>query len=133
MSGARPSDRQPGSERGGPADSSGSDNSLSLLWSALGRVIRSSCELARLELQAAQRNALVLSRLVTLAWVCLGTGWLLFNAGVVLMAAAWLGVDTGLMLLLAALVNGLLATIMLWFARDRWQQLKRSRLRVFLG
>ena len=115
-----------------PETSRSADASAALLLGALGRTLRYGGELAMLEVRAARRSSALIARFMVLAWLCVLTGWLAFNAGLVMLLRDYYGFAIGWVLLGAALVNALLAGLFLWLANNRWNELRRSPLRVFL-
>ncbi|MCC5868365.1 MAG: hypothetical protein JJU27_07610 [Gammaproteobacteria bacterium] len=115
-----------------PETSRSADASAALLLGALGRALRYGGELALLEVRAARRSSALIARFMVLAWLCVLTAWLALNAGLVMLLRDYFGFATGWVLLGAALVNVLLAGLFLWLASSRWNELRRSPLRVFL-
>ncbi len=112
--------------------SRGADASAALLLGALGRTLRYGGELALLEVRAARRTSAVIARLMVLAWLCVLTAWLALNAGLVVLLRDHYDIGLGWVLLAAALVNAGLAALFMWLASSRWNELRRSPLRVFL-
>lgn len=112
--------------------SRGADASAALLLGALGRTLRYGGELALLEVRAARRTSARIARLMVLAWLCVLTAWLALNAGLVMLLRDYFGFAVGWVLIGAASVNAILAGICMWLASNRWNELRRSPLRIFL-
>lgn len=119
-------------EQPSPGASRGADASAALLLGALGRTLRYGGELAMLEVRAARRASALIARFMVLAWLCVLTGWLALNAGLVMLLRDYFGFAIGWVLLGAALVNAVLAGLFMWLASNRWNELRRSPLRIFL-
>lgn len=124
-----------GAPQGQPADEprpAGTPGTVALLLDAVGRLLHYGGELIVLEARAAGRTAVSAVVLAVFAALCVLTGWLAFNAGLVWLLHGWLTVNAGFVLLGAAGVNALLAVLVLWRARRRLRELGRSPLKAFI-
>ena len=108
------------------------DASVALLVGALGRICRYGAHLAALEVRERRRATVVMARFTAMAWVCMLTGWVGFNAGAVAFAYTHVGIDTWAVLLGTSAVNGLLGGVLVWRAQQRWKTLKRSPLQALV-
>lgn len=115
------------------ADAARVEASVTLLLAAVGRALHYGVELAVLEFRAARRSGALVARLLVVTWLCVLSGWLALNAGLVWLAHTRLTADLGISLLVAAGVNLLFAMLAAWLVKRNMEVLKSSPLRSLLG